>query len=73
MVGFIVSFLSTFSLFTGQVVSFAILFTLGNIISLTATGFLIGFMSQFKVLIINARKCLTRREGLHLLSFWEPW
>ena len=59
VVGFIVSFLSTFSLFSGRVADFAILFTLGNVISLTATGFLIGFTLQFKKMFEPGRRIAT--------------
>jgi hypothetical protein len=47
--GFLISVLATFSVFTGQFNGFAVLYTIGNIISWASTGFLIGFMAQLKV------------------------
>ncbi|KAI8909623.1 vesicle transport protein [Gorgonomyces haynaldii] len=58
-VGFLISFLSTFLILSGQLTSFAILYSLGNIISLFATGFLIGFMSQFKKMFDQSRLVAT--------------
>ena len=46
-IGFVLSFLSTILLFSGALGAFAILYTLGNVISLVATGFLVGFVKQF--------------------------
>jgi hypothetical protein len=47
--GFLISFLSTFLLFSGSIGPFAALYTMGNILSLIGTGFLTGFVTQFKV------------------------
>lgn len=47
--GFIISLLSTIFFSFGNITGFAVLYTLGNIVSLMGTGFLIGFLSQFKV------------------------
>jgi hypothetical protein len=47
-IGIILSFLSTIFLSTGLLPAFAILYTLGNIISLIGTGFLVGFSTQMK-------------------------
>ena len=47
--GFLISFLSTFLLFGGQIGAFAALYTIGNILSLVGTGFLTGFVNQLKV------------------------
>lgn len=46
--GIIISFLSTILLATGSVSAFAVLYTVGNVISLAGTGFLVGFITQFK-------------------------
>ncbi|OAJ44469.1 hypothetical protein BDEG_27694 [Batrachochytrium dendrobatidis JEL423] len=54
-VGFVISFLSTFALFTGGLGLFALFFTIGNVISLIGTGFLIGFMSQLKKMFDPSR------------------
>jgi len=46
--GFICSLLGTLLLFVGGLITFAVLYALGTIISLVGTGFLIGFASQIK-------------------------
>lgn len=51
-VGFLLSFISTFLLFSGNLGGFATLYTIGNILSLVATGFLVGFVAQLKVIIL---------------------
>jgi hypothetical protein len=48
--GTLVSLCSTLLFISGNVAGFAVLYTVGNIIALIGTGFLIGFMSQFKVI-----------------------
>jgi hypothetical protein len=48
--GTLVSLFSTLLFISGNVAGFAVLYTVGNIIALIGTGFLIGFMSQFKVI-----------------------
>ena len=53
--GFLISFFSTFLLFSGSISAFAILYSLGNIISLTATGFLVGFLAQLKKMFDKSR------------------
>ena len=57
--GFLVSFCSTFLLWSGQFTTFAILYSFGNIISLLATGFLIGFASQFRKMFDSTRLVAT--------------
>ncbi|KAJ3037956.1 hypothetical protein HDV00_001159 [Rhizophlyctis rosea] len=47
--GFVVSILSTILLSVGSITGFAVLYTLGNVISLVSTGFLVGFITQFKL------------------------
>jgi hypothetical protein len=54
-VGFLISFFSTFFLWTGKFSAFAILYSIGNIISLIATGFLVGFGSQVKKMLDPTR------------------
>ncbi|KAI9103763.1 hypothetical protein DFS34DRAFT_297777 [Phlyctochytrium arcticum] len=49
VLGFAISLLSTILLALGAVAGFAVLYTAGNLVSLAATGFLIGFKSQLKV------------------------
>ncbi|KAJ3411809.1 hypothetical protein HDV05_001708 [Chytridiales sp. JEL 0842] len=46
---------STLLLATGQIAGFAVLYTIGNIISLLSTGFLIGFFKQFKKMFDSTR------------------
>ncbi|KAF9971861.1 hypothetical protein BGZ65_010167 [Modicella reniformis] len=55
IVGFLISILSTLSLGTGQVALFAVFFTLGNIISLMSTTFLIGPAKQLKTMFAPVR------------------
>ncbi|KAF8136087.1 SFT2-domain-containing protein [Boletus edulis] len=50
--GFVLSLLGSILLFVGQLGSFAVLYTIGIIISLVGTGFLIGFGSQIKLVIL---------------------
>ncbi|CAI2167769.1 15_t:CDS:2 [Funneliformis geosporum] len=46
---------STLSLFTSNITGFAILYTIGNIISLMSTGFLVGFKKQIKTMFAPVR------------------
>ncbi|KAJ1344454.1 hypothetical protein BSLG_001014 [Batrachochytrium salamandrivorans] len=46
---------STFALFSGGLALFALFFTFGNVVSLIGTGFLIGFVSQFKKMFDASR------------------
>ncbi|KAF9352709.1 hypothetical protein BGX26_009495 [Mortierella sp. AD094] len=55
IVGFLISILSTLSLTTGMVGLFAVFFTLGNIISLLSTTFLIGPGKQIKTMFAPVR------------------
>jgi len=48
VVGFAFSLLGSILLFLGQLGAFAVLYTVGILVSLTGTGFLIGFGSQLK-------------------------
>ncbi|KAJ3323916.1 hypothetical protein HDV06_000892 [Boothiomyces sp. JEL0866] len=57
--GFLISFFATFSLWTAQFGLFAVLYSIGNIISLMATGFLIGFTKQFKKMFDETRRTAT--------------
>jgi len=47
-VGFVLSLVGTLMLITGLLSLFAVLYGIGQIISLVGTGFLIGFTSQLK-------------------------
>ncbi|KAF9165080.1 hypothetical protein DFQ26_000628 [Actinomortierella ambigua] len=55
IVGFLMSILSTISLATGMIGIFATFFTLGNVISLLSTAFLIGPMRQVKTMFAPVR------------------
>ncbi|KAF9134829.1 hypothetical protein BGW39_005739 [Mortierella sp. 14UC] len=55
VVGFLISILSTLALATGMLATFAVFFTLGNIISLLSTTFLIGPGKQVKTMFAPVR------------------
>ncbi|KAG6379128.1 SFT2-domain-containing protein [Boletus reticuloceps] len=57
--GFVLSLLGSILLFVGQLGSFAVLYTIGIIISLVGTGFLIGFGSQIKLMFKPVRVLAT--------------
>lgn len=48
-VGCVISLLSTLLIWTGNLPGYAIMYTFGNLVALVGTGFLVGFLSQFKV------------------------
>lgn len=48
VLGFLISVLSSLSVIGGKLSTFAVLYTLGNIVSLASTGFLVGFVKQLK-------------------------
>lgn len=56
VIGFVISFMASLSLFSGNVGMFAVLYSFGNIISLLSTGFLVGFASQFKKMFDATRR-----------------
>lgn len=58
-IGFVLSILGTCLLFLGALASFAILYTIGIIVSLIGTGFLIGFFKQLKVMFKPVRVVAT--------------
>ncbi|KAF9955898.1 hypothetical protein BGZ72_003280 [Mortierella alpina] len=55
VVGFLITILSTLSIATGQLALFAVFFTLGNVISLMSTTFLIGPTKQIKTMFAPVR------------------
>jgi len=59
IVGFVLSILGSCLLFLGQLASFAVLYTMGIIISLIGTGFLIGFSNQIKMMFKPVRLVAT--------------
>ncbi|KIK63643.1 hypothetical protein GYMLUDRAFT_241560 [Collybiopsis luxurians FD-317 M1] len=58
-IGFVLSLLGSIVLFLAQIALFAILYGLGTIISLVATGFLIGFTTQLKLMFKAKRVIAT--------------
>jgi len=54
-VGFVLSVLGVIFIFLGSLVSFALLYGLGTVISLIGTGFLIGFWKQTKLMFKPVR------------------
>jgi len=58
-IGFVLSILGTCLLFLGALTSFALLYTIGIIVSLIGTGFLIGFFKQLKVMFKPVRVVAT--------------
>ncbi|OAV87501.1 hypothetical protein PTTG_04960 [Puccinia triticina 1-1 BBBD Race 1] len=57
--GFAVSMIGSILFVFGSLVSFALLYTLGILISLTGTGFLIGFARQIKTMFKPVRVVAT--------------
>ncbi|KAG2061234.1 SFT2-domain-containing protein, partial [Suillus hirtellus] len=55
IIGFALSLLGSILLFLGQLGSFAVLYTIGIMVSLVGTGFVIGFASQFKLMFKPVR------------------
>ncbi|RKP10657.1 Got1/Sft2-like family-domain-containing protein [Thamnocephalis sphaerospora] len=55
VIGFILTILSTLCLLTLNITGFAIIYTLGNLISLGSTGFLIGPLRQLKTMFAKVR------------------
>jgi len=54
-VGFVLSLLGSIVLFLGQLTLFAVLYVLGTVVTLFGTGFLIGFLRQFKLMFKAVR------------------
>ncbi|KAI9011031.1 vesicle transport protein [Gaertneriomyces semiglobifer] len=57
--GFLISILSSILLTLGSITGFAILYTFGNLVSLCATGFLVGFLAQLKRMFDASRLTAT--------------
>lgn len=57
--GLALSVLGSALLFTGSLALFAVLYSVGVIVSLTGTGFLLGFMKQFKQMFAPVRIAFT--------------
>ncbi|KIJ60641.1 hypothetical protein HYDPIDRAFT_116939 [Hydnomerulius pinastri MD-312] len=59
VIGFVLSILGSILLFLGQLGSFAVLYTIGILVSLAGTGFLIGFFTQIKLMFKPVRLVAT--------------
>jgi len=59
IIGFALSILGSILLFLGQLGSFAVLYTIGILVSLAGTGFLIGFFTQIKLMFKPVRLVAT--------------
>jgi len=59
IIGFALSLLGSILLFLGQLGSFAVLYTIGILVSLVGTGFVIGFASQLKLMFKPVRLIAT--------------
>lgn len=59
IIGFALSILGSILLFLGQLGSFAVLYTIGVLVSLAGTGFLIGFATQIKQMFKPVRLLAT--------------
>lgn len=57
--GFVISLLGTVLLVTGSLSVFVVLYAVGVLVSLTGTGFLIGFIKQFKQMFRPVRITFT--------------
>ncbi len=57
--GFVISLLGTVLLVTGSLATFAVLYSVGVVLALTGTGFLIGFEKQFKQMFKPVRITFT--------------
>ncbi|KAJ3173856.1 hypothetical protein HDU87_007359 [Geranomyces variabilis] len=55
VLGFAISLISTLLLTVGSVAGFAVFYTVGNVVSLCSSGFLISFKSQFKKMMDASR------------------
>ncbi|OAX40025.1 SFT2-domain-containing protein [Rhizopogon vinicolor AM-OR11-026] len=59
IIGFALSILGSVLLFLSQLGSFAVLYTIGILVSLVGTGFVIGFASQLKLMFKPVRLIAT--------------
>ncbi|EPQ32115.1 uncharacterized protein PFL1_00312 [Pseudozyma flocculosa PF-1] len=69
-IGFVMSILGSVFLFTGSLVSFAILYSVGVVVSLTGTGFLLGFMKQFRQMFAKVRIAFTLAMIAAFIMVW---
>ncbi|GAK63784.1 ER to Golgi vesicle protein transport sft2 [Moesziomyces antarcticus] len=68
--GFVISLLGTVLLVTGSWAIFVVLYSVGVLVSLTGTGFLIGFMKQFKQMFKPVRITFTLVMIVAFIMVW---
>lgn len=68
--GFVISLLGTVLLVTGSMAVFVILYSVGVLVSLTGTGFLIGFMKQFQQMFKPVRIAFTLVMIVAFVMVW---
>ncbi|SPO22128.1 uncharacterized protein UTRI_02133_B [Ustilago trichophora] len=68
--GFVISLLGTVLLVTGSLSTFVVLYAVGVLVSLTGTGFLLGFMKQFKQMFKPVRITFTLVMIVAFIMVW---
>lgn len=68
--GFVMSLLGSILLVTGSLATFAVLYSVGVVVSLTGTGFLLGFMKQFKQMFNKVRVAFTAAMIASFIMVW---
>ncbi|CCF53066.1 hypothetical protein NDA18_003128 [Ustilago nuda] len=68
--GFVLSILGTVLLVTGSISVFVVLYTVGVLVALTGTGFLIGFMKQFQQMFKPVRIAFTLVMIVAFIMVW---
>lgn len=68
--GFVMSLLGSILLVTGSLATFAVLYSVGVVVSLTGTGFLLGFMKQFKQMFNKVRVAFTAAMVASFIMVW---
>ncbi|CBQ72158.1 conserved hypothetical protein [Sporisorium reilianum SRZ2] len=68
--GFVISLLGTVLLVTGSLSIFVVLYSVGVLVSLTGTGFLIGFMKQFQQMFKPVRIAFTLVMFAAFIMVW---
>jgi hypothetical protein len=70
VIGFALSLIGSTMLFIGLTSIFAILFSVGIIVSLVGTGFLVGFFKQLKMMFQPVRVVATGILFASLVMVW---
>jgi hypothetical protein len=70
MLGFCLSLVGTILLFIGATGIFAIMFSVGIVVSLVGTGFLVGFLSQLKQMFKPVRVVATAAMLGSIVMVW---